>query len=236
MTRGPTDRAPDQCSTEHGLYLNVSSHMRSARRLFALVLGFSICLPGLRAEERAFSDSLPAEQQKAAGLTHLKPEQLTTLNNLVKRELILAKQGDTRGFAAEFSRRRSAPELAKAGIDKLTPEERSRLDVAVAQAISNQPRAVPTTLASVQNSTASVQAVGPHSEIHGSVSFTVGTSGGGRNFYGGTVRLEQTDPVHGYTIAVAYSEFRGNGLYWPYGYGYGYNRGYGYGYGPGRFW
>ena len=213
--------------------------MSSAFRFsVALILGAALLSPTLRANEKPFTETLSAEQQQAAGVSHLKPEQVATLNNLVKRELILAKQGDTPSFAAEFSHRRSAPELAKAGIDKLTPQERTQLDSAVALAIANQPRPRPSTLSPVRSSTATVQAVGPHPEIHGSVSFTVGTGGGGRNFYGGTVELEQVDPAKGYAISVAYSEFHGKGLgmYCPYGYGYGYGRGYGYGYGPGRFW
>lgn len=208
--------------------------MSPASRLsLLLILSIPFLSPALRAEEKPFSETLSAEQQKAAGMTHLKPEQIATLNNLVKRELILAKQGDTPGFSSEFSRRRSRPELAKAGIDTLTPEERRQLDATVALAIASQRRPLPSTLTPVRSESATVQAVGPHPEIHGSVSFTVGTSGGGRNFYGGTVEVEQVDPAKGYAISIAYSEFHGKGMYCPYGYGYGYGR---YGYGPGRFW
>lgn len=211
--------------------------MSSALRFgFALALGVMGLVQIASAEDKPFTETLSADQQKAAGITHLKPEQIVTLNNLVKRELILAKQGDTPGFSADFSHRRSLPELAKAGIDKMTPEERTRLDAAIAVAIANQPRRIPTTLSPLRSETATVQAVGPHPEIHGSVSFTVGSSGGGRNFYGGTVELEQVDPVHGYAITVAYSEFHGKGLYCPYRYGYGYGPGYPYGYGPSPLW
>jgi len=191
-----------------------------------LVLGTSLTA---RAEEKSFSATLPEAQQQAAGLTRLTPEQIATLNNLVQRELILAKQGDSRGFAGEFSQRRSAPERAKAGIDKLTPEERQRLDAAVATAIANQPRTTATPVSSLQSTSASVQAVGPHPEIHGSVTFVAGTSGGGRNFYGSEFEVEQYDPVHHLGIAFSYSELHGKGLYDPcgYGYGYGYRNGLG---------
>ena len=195
--------------------------MSFARR-HCLVLAFGLLFGTLtgRAEEKSFSERLPEPQQQAAGLNHLSPEQLATLNNLVQRELLLARQGKVRAFAAEFSQRRSAPERTKAGIDKLTPEERTRLDAAVALAIANQSHETVTMLSPVRTDSA-VLAVGPHPEIHGSVSFIAGTSGGGRNFYGGSFEVEQYDPVHHIAIAFSYSELHGKGLWWPYGYGYG---------------
>lgn len=188
--------------------------------LFAAIL-LSGALTG-RAEEKSFTESLPEAQQQAAGLNHLTPEQLATLNNLVKRELLLAQQGNVRAFTAEFSKRRSAPERAKAGIDKLTPAERAQLDADVAAAIARQAPPATTALVSPRSAEATVQAVGPHPEIHGSVSFVAGTSGGGRNFYGGSFEVEEYDPVHHIGIAFSYSELHGKGLWCPYGYGYGY--------------
>lgn len=190
-----------------------------------------------RAEDKPFTATLSEAEQKAVGLNKLKPEQISTLNNLVQREIILAKQGDAVGFAADFTLRRSAPELAKAGIDKLTPTERARLDADVAQAIATRPQDFSHVSSAARTQTSvPVQAFGPKLEIHGSVSFTVGAGSGGRSFYGGTVEVEQTDPAKGYTIAVAYSEFHGKGMwgpYGPYGYGYGYGCGPGSIYGPG---
>jgi hypothetical protein len=202
--------------------------MRFVRR-FCLVLALALIGGSLtgRAEEKSFTASLPDAQQQAAGLNRLSSEQITTLNNLVKRELILARQGNVRAFAAEFSQRRSAPERAKAGIDKLTPAERTQLDAEVAQAIAHQSPSLPLTTLSPARSDAVVQAAGPRLQVHGSVSFVAGTSGGGRNFYGGSFEIEQYDPVHHIGIAFSYSELRGKGLYWPYGYGYGYGRGIG---------
>ncbi len=192
-------------------------------RRYHLALVFALLAGSVtgRADERSFSARLPEDQHQAVGLNQLSPQQLATLNNLVQRELLLAKQGDVRAFAAEFSKRRSPPELAKAGIDKLTVEQRTRLDAAVAQEIAHQPREVTSTLTPIRRASA-VQAVGPKAQIHGSVSFIAGTSGGGRNFYGGGFEIEHYDPVNNVSIAFSYSELHGKGLYWPYGYGYGY--------------
>lgn len=195
--------------------------MSFARRLaFITALSLSCGLLTGRAEEKSFTASLPEVKQQAAGIDHLKPEQIATLNNLVQREILLARQGNVRAFAAEFSQRRSAPERAKAGIDKLTSAQRVQLDAEVAQAIANQTPLAPVGLLSPVQSEVTVQAVGPHPEIHGSVSFVAGTSGGGRNFYGGSFEVEEYDPVHHLGIAFSYSELHGKGLWWPYGYGY----------------
>ncbi|PTY08145.1 hypothetical protein DB347_00735 [Opitutaceae bacterium EW11] len=161
-----------------------------------------------------FTEHLTPEQKKAIGYAKLNQDQISTLNNLVERELILAKQGNVSAFAGEFTQRRSAPERAKAGVGKLNADEVTSLNALVAAEIANRP-VQPATTETVAVSNA-VRGIGPKPIIHGSVSFTVGTSGGGRNFYGGTVEVEQTDPVKGYSIAIAYSEFHGKGLFWPY--------------------
>lgn len=209
--------------------------MRFTRRYgILLCLGLGVVALSARAEEKPFSATLPEAEQEAAGIAHLSPEQLSTLNNLVQRELVLAKQGETRAFAGEFSHRRSAPERAKAGIDKLTAQERVRLDADVAKAISDQPHQTTATLQPARSDTV-VTAAGPRLEVHGSVSFVAGTSGGGRNFYGGEFEVEQYDPVHHVAIAFSYSELHGKGLWWPYGYGYGSGYRGGLGCGMGRY-
>lgn len=212
----------------HVFPLRLASFLALAAWFFASVT--------LHAEEKEFSATLSAEDQKSTGVTHLTPEQISTLNVLVKRELILAKQGNVVNFAGEFSQRRSAPERAKAGIDKLTPDERSRLDATVARALATQPREHISTLTPVTSS-AAVQGIGPKPIVHGSVTFVAGTSGGGNNFYGGGFEVEQIDPVHGYSISIGYSELHGKGLWGGYGYRYGrpgyrYGHDYGFEYGP----
>lgn len=208
----------------------MQSARRSRFRRFVTLAALIATTTLAQAAEKPFSATLSDEQKKAAGIDHLTPNQTAALDNLVQREMLLAKQGDTVGFSKEFSQRRSSPELAKAGLDKLTPQQRAQLDAQVANAIASQPRQIVATTVS-KNVTSAVQGIGPHPEIHGSISFVAGTSGGGRNFYGGAVTLEQTDPVKGYSIAVSYAELHGKGFptYCPVGYAYGYPW-------PGHWW
>jgi hypothetical protein len=199
-------------------------HSASLALLFCTVLAAA----PLHAESTAFASRLSDEERRASGVAKLTDEQVATLNNLVEREVRLARQGNVPAFASEFSLRRSAPERAKAGIDKLTPDERAKLDSLVAAAIAARP--VEAVLETPRSHAEAVRGVAPKPIVHGHVSFTVGTAGNGRNFYGGSVYVEQTDPQKGYSIGVGYSEYRGKGLwlwddydyYGPYGYRYGY--------------
>jgi hypothetical protein len=198
---------------------------RTARLLVFSVLA-AAAATWARAEEKTFSTMLTETEQQATGLTHLTADQRATLDNLVQREVRLAAQGNVTAFAGEFSKRRSAPEMAKAGIDKLTPDERSRLDAKVAAVIANRPQTLvagPSRMGSVYVST-----IQPKPEIHGEVSFTYGMASGGRSFYGGSVVVEQSDPSKGYTITVGYSEYRGKGMSFCRDFGAGYRWGYPY--------
>lgn len=231
--------APQCTSTEPGPSgIRLICIMIAARRILRVVPACLLALLFAWASASAaeFTEKLTAEQKKAIGFDKLSQTQVEKLNNLVDRELALAHQGDVRGFAGAFSQRRSLPERAKAGIDKLNADERTSLDALVAAELANRP-VRPTPTQTIQAAGA-VRGIGPKPIIHGSVSFVVGTSGGGRNFYGGTVEVEQTDPVKGYSIAIAYSEFHGKGMFWPYWCGpydgpYGVG---GWGYYPRRGW
>ncbi len=189
------------------------------------------CVATAGAAQPAFTERLKEDERTSTGVSALSDDQRAVLNNLVEREIRLAQQGNVTAFASDFSKRRSAPERAKAGIDKLSPEQVERLDTLVAEAIASRPVSVDYAETRAVSHADAVRGVAPKPILHGEVSFTVGTSGSGRNFYGGSVYVEQTDPQKGYSLGVGYSEFRGHLPYydWDYFDRYGYGR---YGYGP----
>lgn len=163
------------------------------------------------AAETSFSQRLKAEEQTATGVAKLSDTQRSVLDNLVERELRLAREGNVNGFAGEFTTRRSPPELAKAGVDKLTEAERAQLNAKVAEVLASRP-VEPTGLAPVPRAVAA-RGVAPKPIVHGEISFTYGMASGGRDFYGTSFYVEQTDPVKGYTIGIGVSQFRGDGVF-----------------------
>lgn len=187
--------------------------LRRAFRLKVFLLA-GIASAGIslaQAAEAAFSERLSDDEQEATGVARLSDEQREVLDNLVEREVRLARQGNVPAFAGEFTNRRSAPELAKAGIDSLSKTERTRLNAKVAQAIATRPIEL-NELTPVPNHIAA-RGIAPKPIVHGEVSFTYGVASGGRSFYGGSFYVEQTDPVKGYTIGIGVSQYKGDGLF-----------------------
>jgi hypothetical protein len=63
-----------------------------------------------------FLASLTSEERVAAGVEKLSAEQRGVLGKLADKEVRLARQGDTRGFAGTFISRRSEEERSAAGL------------------------------------------------------------------------------------------------------------------------
>jgi len=175
-----------------------------------LVLWFAALLTlaaTLRAAEGGFIATLSADQQTAAGLTHLSAEEQTTINTLVAREVSLARQGNVRAFAGTFSSRRKPEERATAGLDRLNATELAQLDQLVATAIAAGPAKIelPSRLKS------SDIAVRDRLKIHGTVSLAYGWGSGGREMRAGSLYTTISDPETGFTLGLGLSQFSGDG-------------------------
>lgn len=189
---------------------------------FLLCLGLALAGVLSRAADSTggFLVTLSLEQQAAAGLTRLNAEEQTALNTLVARELMLARQGNVRGFAGTFISRRKPAEMTQAGLDRLTPEEQARLNAYVATALASapmRPEPKPLTKKDVTS--------GSRLQVHGRVSFAYGWGSGGRSFRGGSVYTDIYDPETGLSLGIGLSATSGNG-WWPYCYDddyYGYD-------------
>jgi len=186
-----------------------------------------------------FSDTLTPEQINATGLKRLNDTQLASVNALVDRELKLATQGEVRGFAKSFCERRSRGELEATGLLNLREEEKAMLDSVIADRLSESVHPSPQAsnepgrgVAFPKNRSAL--------EVHGSVSFIVGSNFKGGSFYGGAFETTLSDRSGRMSLTLGYSELHGKGMplwnAYPCGYPYGsypYGTYYPYSYGPG---
>lgn len=150
----------------------------------------------------------------AAGLTALTPAQLKMLDQLVARDVSLAHQGGVSGFGTSFTERHGGAEASLAGLDRLDPSQRSRIDRLVASALAAGPE--PLSEFTYQKPAAPAQEVDitpPHVEVHGDVGFTVGGGSHGTSFYGASADVFVTDPSGQFTLGVGYStlHFKGKG-------------------------
>lgn len=191
------------------------SFLRSLCQIgLALAAGFLVLLTPTRAEEiSSFAAQLASADYTAAGLHHLSTAQLAALDSQVARELTVARQGDVVAFSRSFLSRRTADQIAAAGLATLMPLERTALDAFVARAVAQRPAPVVATLtAKAKVADNVVETVTYSPRLHGEVTLTVGTAGSGRNFYGGSFTTIYDDPQHHLTAAFTYAEYRGNGL------------------------
>jgi hypothetical protein len=202
--------------------------MRQAR---AALLGGALFAAALcQASALSFTAGLSPSEVTAAGIPKLSPAQADALNALVARDVTLAHEGGVTGFSTGFLERHSEKERASAGISQLNDTERRNLDRFVAAAISIGPppdegfRYAPPPSPTPKPAVTETEVVLPQKlQVHGDVSLTVGGGGHGQSFYGTSADVYVTDPNHGFTVGVSFSEFRGKGLldlcgpYGPYG-------------------
>ena len=174
---------------------------------------FGLIAPTHADETPPFTAQLDAADRTTAGLQRLSVAQLAALNTQVARELTVARQGDVVAFSRSFLSRRTQDQVAAAGLATLTPSERTALDAFVARAVAQRPsQVVPTVAGKTKGTDDAVETVSIKPRLHGEVTLTVGTAGGGRNFYGGALTTLYDDPQHRFTAAFTYAEYHGTGL------------------------
>ncbi len=160
--------------------------------------------------EIPFTASLSPAEQTASGLAKLSATERAALDAQIARELTLARQGDVVAFAKSFNTRRTSEQMSTAGLTALTSDERAQLDTVIARAVAQRP---PTTLRRFDKKTDdAVETTTYRPQIHGEVSLTYGTAGGGRSFYGGSLTAILDDPAHHLTVSFTYAEYHGKGL------------------------
>jgi hypothetical protein len=176
-------------------------------RLAVGVVALLVIVTAGHAAGLRYTDGLAPEAQIAAGLRRVSPAQLSALNDLIGRELALARAGDVRGFAGTFSGRRTAAERAAAGLDLLTEAERGRIDALVVTLLASPPATFwPSQTASPRDR--GVEPVRERPRIHGSVTAMYGWGSGGYSTYGGSLSTHYYDPVRKFSAAVEISDYR----------------------------
>jgi len=206
----------------------------SLRQARAALLGGALFAAALgQASAMSFTAGLSPSEIAAAGITKLSPAQADALNALVARDVTLAHEGGVTGFSTGFLERHSEKERASTGISILNDTERQNLDRFVAAAVSIGPapdegfRYAPPPSPTPKPAVIETEVLLPQKlQVHGDVSITVGGGSHGQSFYGTSEDFYVTDPNHGFTVGVSFSEFRGkrlldlcgpNGAYGPYG-------------------
>ncbi len=193
----------------------MTSPASSSRRFLRVVsVGWSLSWVALSFSQTAidtpFTDSLVSTEQSATGLNKLTGSQRDELNRQITRELTLARQGNVTGFATTFTQRRTEKQRKDTGLDQLTSNELASLESVIARTM-----ATPSRPGTVARATAvdSIETVRLKPRVHGEVGFTVGAASGGRSFYGGNMSVVYEDPNSGVTTAIAYSQYRGDGIF-----------------------
>ena len=171
------------------------------------------------AGDLSFTGGLSEAERTAAGIAKLAPPQTSALDALVARDVTLAHEGGVTGFSADFLERHSEKERVSAVLDALSSSERGSLDRFAARAIALGPppdqgfRYAPPPTPPPKPPATETEVTQPQKmELHGDVSFTVGGGSHGQSFYGTSMDAYLTDPKHGFTVGVGFSEFRGKGL------------------------
>jgi hypothetical protein len=176
------------------------------------------------AAETTFSSGLSPQEMSASGITRLTPDQVLKLNGLVKRDVVLARQGGVTGFSSNFTARLTAKERVAAGTDRLSESELSNLDALAARAIALPPPPSdsftyePPAAAAAPPGMEDVQVTAPLKlQVHGDLSVTVGGGSHGSSFFGTSEDLFVTDPSGKFTLGVGFSEFKEKGFFGPCG-------------------
>jgi hypothetical protein len=175
-----------------------------------LLAGLLAALGGpLRAGEGGFTATLAHEEREAAGLAALTVPELAALDQLVAEDFARARQLQTSALHGTLESRHSAHKFREAGLDRLTPEQLARLDALVDEVIyaRPQPRERPRL---TDNDVVSVPG---RLQVHGGLSFTIGSAGSGRSFRETAGWVSYYDPITGLGLGFAYSTGSGDGYY-----------------------
>lgn len=159
-----------------------------------------------------------ADSEKlATGVHELTALERANLDNLINYEIASARAGNVNGFAGSFSSRRSTAELDATGIDRLSDEQRERLDEHIAGFIADTPTIPYLTRAERGRyrgagtrtpDEGDMVSRPPLLDVHGSVSVTVGGSSEG-SFYGGSMTTVISDPKGRFSAAITVGTMRG---------------------------
>jgi hypothetical protein len=195
----------------------MSFSARPLRILPLLMLGLlgAFAATAARADDDVrFSATLTPEQRAGAGLTQLSEDNVAVIDGLVRQDLAASKFKNNNVDHTRFSQRRTAHERTIAGLDRLTPAQVDRLDALIRLRITGPEPELASTLSTSSGTAGSTLKSVKYQrplEIHGEISYTYGMSKAG-SFQGGGIALTYDDPDHRYSVAVAYSEYRGKGL------------------------
>lgn len=191
-------------------------------------------LPGIAlAEEETATTTEPAEvdgyflsrlveiESLATGVHELSKQEQANLENLIAYEVSSARAGGVNGFAGGFSERRSAPELEATGINRMSDEQRVRLDEHIAGFLADQPVSYVYSgdgrgsRSTHRGDGEDFRGKGPLLNVSGSVTLTVGTSSAG-SFYGGSATTVISDPKGRFNAVISYGTMKGNLPYYDY--------------------
>lgn len=169
--------------------------------------------------EGYFISQLAQIETLTTGVHELSKLEQANLENLIAYEVSSARAGGVNGFAGGFSERRSDAELEATGIERMSDDQRVRLDEHIAGFIANQPVSYVYrgngrgSRSTRRGENADFRGKGPLLEVHGSVTLTVGTSSAG-SFYGGSATTVISDPKGRFNAVISYGTMRGNMPYY----------------------
>jgi len=203
----------------------------SARPGLLLLAGVLMLATGsLRAANGGFTATLSLEQKTAAGLTTLTDDERGALDQLVADDLAFARRENITDLGGTFVSRRTEADRKQAGLDRLAPEQLTKLNELVSAALAARPK--PKERPRLKES--DVLGAKRRGEIHGSVTVMYGWGRGGRDFRAGTLWLDYRDPDGRFGLGLGISTSDGDGYYGYYP-GYYYPGGYYADYYPGYY-
>jgi hypothetical protein len=176
-----------------------------------LAIGLLLAATRLSAAEEGFIATLSAEQQAAAGLTGLTTAECAALDQLVAADQPDMRLAEGKVLSGTFVSRRTEAERKETGLDRLNAAQLARLDELVANATTLHPKPKDRPRLKEDN----VINAKPRTEVHGSVSFTLGKGPGG-TFRGTDVWLSYYIPDYGLSLGFGVSQYTGGFL--PFGY------------------
>ncbi|GAB5559422.1 MAG: hypothetical protein SynsKO_10690 [Synoicihabitans sp.] len=206
--------------------------MRPLTSLLRICLTTAIAAGALWAEEEAAAPEDSAEiegyfisrlaeiETLTTGVHELSQQEQANLENLIAYEVNSARAGGVNGFAKTFSERRSDAELEATGIQRMSDEQRERLDQHIAGFIADQPvsyvyQGNGSGGSNGRADTRPFKGKGPLLNVRNSVTLEVGTGSGG-TYYGGSVTTVISDPKGRFNAVISYGTMRGDLPYYDY--------------------